>query len=193
MVGRPLRRARKPFDILITATGVLRVPRYPDIPGLDTFAGAEFHSSRWDHSVSLPDKRIGLIGTGFDRRADHRGTRGQRSRTEDLSAHGPVGLSLAESALCATDQGGAAALARPEHGSAIGSGSSCTSTASAAPQSNRAGSAGWSQALCRWNLHLSVRDPELRRKLTPDYQAMCKRQVSRRALLPGDTEAGRRA
>jgi cation diffusion facilitator CzcD-associated flavoprotein CzcO len=52
------------FDVLVTATGVLRVPRYPDIPGRDTFAGPAFHSSRWDHSVSLPDKRIGLIGTG---------------------------------------------------------------------------------------------------------------------------------
>lgn len=52
------------FDVLITATGVLRMPRYPDIEGLDTFAGPMFHSARWDHSVSLPDKRIGLIGTG---------------------------------------------------------------------------------------------------------------------------------
>lgn len=52
------------FDVLITATGVLRVPRYPDITGLDTFAGPCFHSSRWEHSISLPDKRIGLIGTG---------------------------------------------------------------------------------------------------------------------------------
>src|SRR6202008_4680038 len=52
------------FDVLVTATGVLRVPRYPDIPGRDTFAGPAFHSARWDHSISLPDKRIGLIGTG---------------------------------------------------------------------------------------------------------------------------------
>lgn len=52
------------FDVLVTATGILRIPRYPDIEGLDTFAGPMFHSSRWDHSVSLPDKRIGLIGTG---------------------------------------------------------------------------------------------------------------------------------
>ena len=50
------------FDVLITATGVLRVPRYPQIRGLDSFAGPMFHSSRWDHSVSLPDERIGLMG-----------------------------------------------------------------------------------------------------------------------------------
>jgi cation diffusion facilitator CzcD-associated flavoprotein CzcO len=52
------------FDVLVTATGFLRVPRYPDIRGRHTFAGPSFHSSRWDHSVSLPDKRIGVIGTG---------------------------------------------------------------------------------------------------------------------------------
>jgi len=33
-------------------------------------------------------------------------------------------------------------------------------------------------AMCRWNLNLSVRDSELRRGLTPDYQAMCKRIVA---------------
>lgn len=31
--------------------------------------------------------------------------------------------------------------------------------------------------LCRLNLRLSVRDPEMRRKLTPDYHAMCKRLI----------------
>ena len=40
------------------------MPNYPDIPGLESVAGPVFHSARWDHSVSLPDKRIGLIGTG---------------------------------------------------------------------------------------------------------------------------------
>ena len=52
------------FDVLVTATGFLRIPRYPDIAGRETFGGPAFHSSRWDHSVSLPDKRIGVIGTG---------------------------------------------------------------------------------------------------------------------------------
>jgi cation diffusion facilitator CzcD-associated flavoprotein CzcO len=40
---------------------------------------------------------------------------------------------------------------------------------------------GWQrrliQAECRWNLRLSVRDPQLRAKLTPTYQPMCKRQI----------------
>src|SRR5262249_42030096 len=52
------------FAVLVTAAGFLRVPRYPDIPGRHTFAGPSFHSSRWDHSVSLPGRRIGVIGTG---------------------------------------------------------------------------------------------------------------------------------
>ena len=52
------------FDVLVSATGILRVPNYPNIPGRESFAGASFHSARWDHSVSLDDKRIGLIGTG---------------------------------------------------------------------------------------------------------------------------------
>lgn len=51
-------------DIVVTAAGVLHHPNMPDIPGLDTFAGHAWHSSRWDHSVDLSDKRVGIIGTG---------------------------------------------------------------------------------------------------------------------------------
>jgi cation diffusion facilitator CzcD-associated flavoprotein CzcO len=51
-------------DFVIAATGVLHVPRIPDIKGLDSFAGVKFHSARWDHSVPLEGKRIGVIGNG---------------------------------------------------------------------------------------------------------------------------------
>lgn len=51
-------------DILISAAGVLHHPNYPDIAGLKTFKGAMFHTARWDHSVDLTDKRVGIIGTG---------------------------------------------------------------------------------------------------------------------------------
>jgi len=51
-------------DFLISATGVLHHPRYPDIDGLDSFGGAAFHSARWDHSVALAGRRVGVVGTG---------------------------------------------------------------------------------------------------------------------------------
>lgn len=52
------------YDFVISATGILHHPAYPDIEGLETFAGPAFHSARWDHSVALEDKRVGMIGTG---------------------------------------------------------------------------------------------------------------------------------
>ncbi len=52
------------FDVVVAATGFLHVPKRPTFPGVDTFAGASFHSSEWDHSVALEGKRIGVVGTG---------------------------------------------------------------------------------------------------------------------------------
>lgn len=51
-------------DFLIAATGVLHHPHTADIPGLETFEGACFHSAEWDHSVPLKGQRVGVIGTG---------------------------------------------------------------------------------------------------------------------------------
>ncbi|MBL6749234.1 MAG: NAD(P)/FAD-dependent oxidoreductase [Nevskia sp.] len=51
-------------DFLVTATGILHHPSYPEIKGLESFAGACFHSARWDHGVPLQGKRVGVIGTG---------------------------------------------------------------------------------------------------------------------------------
>ncbi|MEQ8803565.1 MAG: NAD(P)/FAD-dependent oxidoreductase, partial [Haliea sp.] len=55
---------RDSADILIAATGVLHHPRYPNIAGAESFRGELFHSARWDHSVALEGKRIGIIGNG---------------------------------------------------------------------------------------------------------------------------------
>ena len=51
-------------QFLITGTGHLADEAFPKIDGLDTFTGAKFHSARWDHSISLENKRIGVVGTG---------------------------------------------------------------------------------------------------------------------------------
>ncbi len=49
---------------VILATGGLAEPRLPDIPGLSTFSGTIMHTARWDESVKLDGRRIGVIGTG---------------------------------------------------------------------------------------------------------------------------------
>jgi cation diffusion facilitator CzcD-associated flavoprotein CzcO len=49
---------------VIGATGVFCQPKPPEIPGIETFAGTTMHSARWDHSVELRGKRVGVIGTG---------------------------------------------------------------------------------------------------------------------------------
>ena len=49
---------------VISAVGQLNRPSLPDIPGRDDFAGASFHSSRWDHSVDYRAKRVAVIGAG---------------------------------------------------------------------------------------------------------------------------------
>ena len=50
--------------VLISAAGPLVEPRVPDLPGLETFRGASFHSARWDHDYDLRGKRVAAVGTG---------------------------------------------------------------------------------------------------------------------------------
>jgi cation diffusion facilitator CzcD-associated flavoprotein CzcO len=49
---------------LVSATGALRTPRYPDIRGREAFGGPAFHTATWDHAVDLRGKRVAVIGTG---------------------------------------------------------------------------------------------------------------------------------
>jgi cyclohexanone monooxygenase len=50
---------------LITATGCLSTPRKPPIPGVDSFAGATYHTGAWPHEgVDFSGLRVGVIGTG---------------------------------------------------------------------------------------------------------------------------------
>ncbi len=59
---------------LIMANGPLHRPKLPGIPGVESFEGHSFHTSRWDYDYTggdssgglagLKDKRVGVIGTG---------------------------------------------------------------------------------------------------------------------------------
>ncbi|MGC2745114.1 MAG: NAD(P)/FAD-dependent oxidoreductase [Candidatus Angelobacter sp.] len=50
--------------VLISAVGALHVPKFPEIPGIEKFSGPSFHSTWWNASVPLEGKRVAVIGTG---------------------------------------------------------------------------------------------------------------------------------
>ncbi|OKO77033.1 hypothetical protein AC630_21550, partial [Bradyrhizobium sp. AS23.2] len=52
------------FSAIITATGQLNQPAFPDIAGLDAFGGQLFHSSRWPAGLDISGKRVAVVGTG---------------------------------------------------------------------------------------------------------------------------------
>jgi cation diffusion facilitator CzcD-associated flavoprotein CzcO len=56
--------ASETYHVLVSAVGFLNVPRYPEWPGLEDFAGPKFHTSRWEHQHDLSDKVVGVVGTG---------------------------------------------------------------------------------------------------------------------------------
>ncbi|KAI9019877.1 hypothetical protein DFJ74DRAFT_141044 [Hyaloraphidium curvatum] len=51
-------------DVLLNGTGALSKPKNPDIPGLDTFAGKKMHTGLWNNRYSVADKTVCQIGTG---------------------------------------------------------------------------------------------------------------------------------
>jgi cyclohexanone monooxygenase len=59
---------------VVMSNGPLNRPKLPGIPGIDSFKGHTFHTSRWDYAYTggdttggltkLADKRVAIIGTG---------------------------------------------------------------------------------------------------------------------------------
>jgi cyclohexanone monooxygenase len=59
---------------VVMSNGPLNRPKLPGIPGIETFGGHSFHTSRWDYGYTggdsegsltgLADKRVAIIGTG---------------------------------------------------------------------------------------------------------------------------------
>jgi cation diffusion facilitator CzcD-associated flavoprotein CzcO len=49
---------------VVLGIGALSRPAVPSLPGLERFSGATFHSAAWDHGYDLRGKRVAVIGTG---------------------------------------------------------------------------------------------------------------------------------
>jgi cation diffusion facilitator CzcD-associated flavoprotein CzcO len=162
------------FDFLVSATGILHHPRYPDITGLDSFAGAVFHSARWDHSVPLESKKVAVVGTGSTGVQIVCGLAGTASEVLMFQRTAQWILPLPNLKV----PGVVSAAHRTIPGMNTFSYYAWRGVFEAfAPALTKPGLRRKAVSeMCRRNLR-SVRDPELRRRLTPDYEPMCKRLV----------------
>ncbi|MGW0178128.1 flavin-containing monooxygenase [Nocardia sp. NPDC003345] len=158
---------------VVLASGPLANPGYPNIPGIDTFTGHTIHSARWDHDYDFTGKKVAVIGTGASavqiipelvRRAGSvkvfqrtpgwvlpRVNRHTGALTRGIYRHVP----------------GAEALARQAW--YYGHESVALGVVWNTPLTRVVELAGRAQ------LRRQVRDPWLRRQLTPDFRAGCKR------------------
>jgi cation diffusion facilitator CzcD-associated flavoprotein CzcO len=168
-------------DVFITACGALHQWHYPKIDGLEKFEGAKFHSAEWNHDVELTGQRIGVVGNGstgvqmmaplskvashltmFQRTAqwitpigNKEYTPEQRRRTRRF----PLIARIARRYYQWMFETFSAGVVKPGRRREV------------------------IAARCRQYL-ASVEDPELRRKLTPDYEPMCKRLILSRDFYP---------
>ncbi|HJE23508.1 MAG TPA: NAD(P)/FAD-dependent oxidoreductase [Methylorubrum populi] len=166
---------RGPFAarVLVGAMGALHHPSLPRLPGLERFAGPAFHSARWDHACDLRGKRVGVIGTGasavqfvpeivgtvahltqFQRSAPWILPRGDRPTggIQRLLLRTPLLRRLYRASL----------FWRREVAALLGFTRVSKVTALA-------------EMAARRHLAVAVADPDLRRRLTPDYRLGCKR------------------
>ncbi len=165
-------------DVVIAATGVLHHPSEPAIPGRQDFAGDLFHSARWDHSVPLEGKRIGVIGMG---------STGVQLISE-LSARGievshfvrnPQWIMPVENGYYSEEDRArfrADPQALDEEMDSEAYAANVEQYTQALIEPGSPGSIFMSQT-CRDNLENSVKDPVLREQLRPDHEPLCKRLI----------------
>ena len=49
---------------IVCANGPLSSPRMPELGGMESFRGESFHTANWDKNANLREKNVGIIGTG---------------------------------------------------------------------------------------------------------------------------------
>jgi cation diffusion facilitator CzcD-associated flavoprotein CzcO len=170
---------------LVLATGHLADERLPDVPGIEEFTGPVFHSARWDHEAPLAGQRVGVVGTGasaiqivpaivdrvdqlvlFQRSAPYVTPRRDRPYSDG------------ERRLFARD---------PEHQRALRADLFWGFEAMYAARRRQEPFVSNSRNVALGHLHSQVTDPDLRRKLTPDYEIGCKRVLVSNDYYPALT------
>ena len=162
---------------LMTATGFLSQPKLPDIEGVHDFAGTVIHTAKWDDAADLDQKRVAVIGTGatavqlipqIAKRASaltvYQRTPIWVTPKNDFRIPRPLQQLFAA-------QPWTQRLARRANSAWL---EAMMVTGVLHYKQGKVFNQG-AAALAKAHLRRQVKDPELRRKLTPDYSFGCKR------------------
>jgi cation diffusion facilitator CzcD-associated flavoprotein CzcO len=162
---------------LVTATGFLSQPRMPDIAGIDTFAGKVIHSTAWDDTYDLTGRRAAVIGTGATavqlipevaKKAAELTVYQRTPIWVTPKLDGPIPRPVQRLFARVPFAQRAARLLNTAALEAL------MVTGVLHYRQARLTNRG-AELLARAHLRRQVKDPELRRKLTPDYSFGCKR------------------
>lgn len=160
-------------QFLISGAGALHIPSLPDIEGRDEFHGPAFHSAEWDHSVDLTGKRVAMVGTGASAIQIVPEIVGQVAELQLYQRTPPWVVPRSNPEIpvalrrAMANVPGLRALTRlaiywGQEALAIG-------------MTKRPNALKFIEAYVKYNIRRSVKDRELRRKLTPHYRIGCKR------------------
>ncbi len=168
-------------ESFVTAWGQLNRPKLPPIEGRDSFAGPAFHSAHWDRDVDLAGKRVAVIGNGASAiqfvpeiaKAAGKLTLFQRSPNWIVPRmNRPY-----------TDEEKAGFRADPSAMTKVRH--EIFRMAEDRLLAKRAGTAPVEDPpIPLAHLHAQIADPELRAKLTPDYEIGCKRVLISNDFYP---------
>lgn len=171
-------------DVVIAATGVLHHPQMPKLEGVGDFEGAVFHSARWDHNVPLKGQKVGVVGTGSSAvqivgalvdTVDELRLFQRTPQWVVAVPNDPIADADRELYEQSPD---ALRERRDELASTFEANFANAVVDMNSPQLELL------QQLCLANLE-TVRDPELRERLRPNYRAACKRLI----ISPGFYDA----
>ncbi|MEU2255687.1 NAD(P)/FAD-dependent oxidoreductase [Nocardia xishanensis] len=164
---------------VVSAIGALHVPSIPEFPGSAEFAGAAFHSARWDHGVDLSGKRVAVIGTGASAVQFVPEIVGEVGSLTVFQRTAPWVLPRAD--VVFSDRFRAALRRVPGLRFALRNGIYWGAEVGAYAMTRRPGLLKTLEWVGKRHIARQIADPALRATVTPDYRAGCKR------LLGSDT------
>jgi cation diffusion facilitator CzcD-associated flavoprotein CzcO len=164
-------------EALVLGQGPLSEPAIPDLPGLESFEGASFHSARWDHEHDLTGERVAVIGTGASAIQFVPEIQPRAGRLHVFQRTAPWVMSRPDRPL--SDAERRVYRRFPAAQLAMRAGIYWARESFVMMFRHR-GLGRMAERMALRHLRSQVRDPELRRKLTPTFAIGCKR------ILPSD-------